>query len=118
MLSFSPGSYAALTEASEQAFVSRLAGVLREAVPSLAKEPDAPFHEQVRILVRHARSFGLTSEQTVGAYAVTAALLGLNFADRFAGARQILLGHETQARKAELLEGFTMALLETLEGGR
>lgn len=115
MFTISPEAFAAFEQEAEAKFLVRLGGVLREAVPSLRDEPEPGFATQLRLLVEQARNFGLISERAIGRYAVTAGLLGVDFADRFPGAQQILLGSETGDRKAELLEAFTLNLFETLE---
>lgn len=116
MFSISPQAFGAFKRGAEHDFIVRLATVLRDAVPSLAGEPEPGFSEQVRFIVGRARGFGLESEQAIGAFAISAALLGMDFPDRFRGARQILESREDEARKAELLEHFTLALFEALEG--
>lgn len=114
MLSISPNTFAVFEGEAEIRFLEKLANVMREAVPSLRTEPTATFNPQLRLLVEQARSHGLTSERAIGNYAVTAGLLGVDFADRFPGARQILDGFGKEARKSELLEAFTINLLSTL----
>jgi hypothetical protein len=111
----SPEAFAAVESQAEVAFVAKLSGVLRDAVPSLAQEPEPAFGATVRLLIEQARSYGLQSETDIGVYAVTAGLLRLDFVDRFPGARQILEGHEPPERKADLLEAFARNLIETLE---
>jgi hypothetical protein len=111
----SPDAFAAFESEAEVAFVAKLAGVLRDAVPALASEPEPAFSATVRLLIDQARGYGLASEQEIGVFAVTAGVLGLDFVDRFAGARQILEGREPPARKADLLEAFTRNLIDTLE---
>jgi len=115
MFEISPKAFAAFEGKAESEFIERLGHVLRTAVPSLQSEPQPAFFAQLRLLVEQARSFGLCSERAVGGFAITAALLGVDFVDRFPGARQILLGSETGDRKAELLEAFTLNLFEILE---
>ena len=115
MLSIGPQAFDAFQREAEHDFVVKLGKVLRAEVPSLAAEPEPAFSQQVWNIISRARSFGLASEQTISAYAITAGLLGLDFPDRYRGARQILEGQEHEARKAELLEHFTLALFEALE---
>jgi len=111
----SPDAFAAFESEAETAFTAKLNGVLREAVPSLAHEPEPAFSATVRLLIEQARSYGMISEQEIGVFGVTAGLLGLDFVDHFPGARQILEGREPPAVKADLLEAFTRNLIETLE---
>ena len=115
MRDISPQAFAALEATAETAFIAKLGEVLRDALPSLANEPEPAFSAQLRLLVEQARGFGLTTEQEIGGYAITAGLLGIDFADQFPGAREILEGFEPPHRKAELLEAFTMNLFEVLE---
>ncbi len=115
MYTISPKAYRALEADAEREFVTRLGKVLREAVPTLAAEQPAMLHNQIDFLIQQARGYGLESEQAIGGFAVTAGLLGLDFATRFPGAQQILSGSESGNRKAELLEAFTLILLEKLE---
>lgn len=114
MQKISPETFKAFEGVEERRFIAKLARVLREAVPDLASEPEPGFSSQVRLLVEEARSYGLKAEQTIGAYAITAGLLGLNFVDEHPAARDILNSHETEFRKAELLEAFTIQLFEAL----
>ncbi len=107
--------FAAFEHEAETKFIAKLTRVLREAVPDLATEPDPAFSAQVRLLVEEARSYGLTTEQTIGAYAITAGLLGLDFVEEHPAAKGILVSHEDEFRKAELLEEFTVKLFRVLE---
>lgn len=111
----SPETFAAFESEAEIAFVTKLSTVLRDAVPSLADEPEPAFGATVRLLIEQARGYGLVSETDIGVFAVTAGVLGLDFVDQFPGAREILEGREPPERKADLLEGFTRNLIETLE---
>lgn len=95
--------------------MQKLARVLREAVPDLADEPEPDFSAQVRLLIEAARSYGMEAEQTIGAYAITAGLLGLDFVDEHQAAHDILTSHETEFKKAELLEAFALELFKALE---
>lgn len=110
-----PRTFSVFESQAEADFISKLAGTLREAVPSLAGEPEPAFSAQIRLLVEQARSFGLKTEQEVGSFAVTAGLLGVEFVEHFPGAREILESSEPPYRKCELLEAFTMNLFEILE---
>ncbi len=116
MFTISPVAYAALEAAAETDFVSRLCNVLREAVPSLSGESQASLRDNVIVLIRQAREHGFASEQAIGGFAVTAGLLGLDFVQKFPGAQQILASSESGDRKAQLLEAFTLDILERLEG--
>lgn len=98
-----------------EAYLQRLSVFLREAVPDLASEPQAQFIEQLRFLARQAQSYGLTSEQGIAIFAITAAQLGLDFVEAFPGAKQILEDPMDESEKAEMLEAFTLNLLEILE---
>lgn len=115
MQKIGPELFSAFESAEEQRFVEKLAGVVREAVPDLAESPEPAFSAQIRLLIEEARSFGLRAEQTIGAYAITAGLLGLDFVDRHKAAKDILTSHETEFKKAELLEAFTLELFRALE---
>ena len=115
MFEITPSTFAVIENDSELRFRHKLANVLRDAVPSLRSEPPETFDPQLRLLIEQARSYGLASEQAIGSYAITAGLLGVDFADRLPGARQILAGHEPEARKADLLEAFTLNLLSVLD---
>jgi hypothetical protein len=80
----------------------------------MAPVPAAEMQQQIRVLIAQARTFDIVTEAGVATYVVTAALLGLDFVERFRGARVILMSSEPEERKAKLLEGFTVRLLETL----
>lgn len=116
MLSISSQTNHALREDAENQFVIKLAAILKREVPEIADEPDSVFYDQVKLVIEQARSYGLRTEQNIGAYAITAGTLGLDFPEKFNGAREILESHEDEDRKAELLEYFTLALFEALEG--
>lgn len=114
MLKIAPDTFARINAVDQDRFIRKLAGFLQTAVPALAKEPPAPFYAQIQQLIQQARSFDMVSERAVAAFALTAAHLGIDFVDRFAGVRQILFSTHSQDQKADLLEGFTMSLLKTL----
>ncbi len=101
---------------AEQRFIAKLAAFLREKVPSLASESPEALHVQCKLLKDKAFSFDMRSEQAVATFAMTAAILGLDFVERFRGARQILYADTPEDEKAELLEGFTVTLLKRLKG--
>lgn len=115
MLSISSQTNDAFANDTENEFALKLANILRREFPALANEPEPAFFNQVKLIIGQARGFGLKTEQTIGAYAITAGTLGIDFPDQFSGAREILEGHEDEDRKAELLEYFTLALFEVLE---
>jgi hypothetical protein len=101
-------------EVEDRRFIAKISDFLRQAVPGLAKEPEAEMHATIRKLREEARGYHMTSEQAVAAFALTAGHLGTNFVERFRGARQILYSNHTQAEKADLLKHFTLSLLRTL----
>ena len=101
---------------AEQRFIAKLAAFLREKVPSLASETPEAMFAQCKLLKDKAFSFDMRSEQAVAAFAITAALLGLDFVERFRGARQILYADTTEDEKAEMLSAFTVILLKRLQG--
>ncbi|WP_086607743.1 hypothetical protein [Erythrobacter donghaensis] len=115
MQKLGPEVFAAFEHDAEARFIAKLGKVLREAVPDLASEPEPAFSAQVRLLVEEARSYGLTTEQTIGAFAITAGLLGTDFVEQNPAAKGILTSHEDEFRKAELLEEFTVKLFRILE---
>jgi hypothetical protein len=114
MLKISLETFKTYQQALDADFIFRLSNVLRSAVPSLCDQAPDVLNAQVRLVVDEARGYGLSSERAVGVFAVTAALLGLEFVDQFDGAREILLGPGHGDRKAELLEAFTLHLLEVI----
>lgn len=115
MQKLGPDIFAAFEHEAEARFIAKLGQVLREAVPDLASEPEPAFSAQVRLVVEEARSYGLTTEQTIGAFAITAGLLGVDFVEAHPAAEGILTSHEDEFRKAELLEEFTVKLFRVLE---
>ena len=66
---------------AEQRYIAKLAAFLREKVPSLASESPEALQVQCKLLKDKAFSFDMRSEQAVAAFAMTAAILGLDFAD-------------------------------------
>lgn len=114
MRDISPQAFAAFEATAETAFIAKLGAVLRDALPSLADQLEPAFSAQVRLLVEQARGFGLTTEQEIGGFAITAGLLGIDFVEHFPGAREILESTEPAYRKCELLEAFTMNLFELM----
>ena len=111
----SPQAFSVFESAGEIEFIAKLGVVLRDAVPELVDEAEPAFSAQLRLLVAQARGFGLSNEQEIGGFVVTAGLLGLEFVTQFPGAREILEGSEPPYRKTELLEAFTLNLFEELE---
>ena len=114
MLKISPETFSRINAVDQDRYIRKLAGFLQAAVPALAKAPPAEFYAQIQHVMQQARGFDMFSERAVAAFALTAAHLGLDFVDRFAGVRQILFSTHSQDEKAQLLEGFTMSLLKTL----
>ena len=114
MRDISPQAFAAFEATAETAFIAKLGAVLRDAVPALVDESEPAFSAQLRLLVEQARGFGLTTEQEIGGFAVTAGLLGIDFLEHFPGAREILESTEPAYRRCELLEAFTMNLFELM----
>lgn len=110
-----PELYSAYENEADAAFIAKLAEAVREAVPSLADEPEPAFSAQIRLLVQEARSFNLMSEQAIGVFVVTAGLLGVNFVEEHSAAKEILEGNETEEKKAELLQALTLMLFEALD---
>ncbi len=117
MLDISPHAFSGIAAHEEARFVRKLATFLREKVPSLASEAPEAVEAQCRLLMQRSRGFDMKSEQAVAVFAMTAAVLGLDFVERFPAARQILFRPVSQERKAELLQGFTVKLLDTLRKG-
>ncbi len=107
--------FTALAADEEEKFISKACAALVNAIPSLASEPESQLRGQVKALVNQARNYGMKNEEEIAVYLTTAGLMGVEFVSRFRGARDILEGRESGARKAELLEGLTIAILEALE---
>lgn len=118
VLTISPGTFSRMASADLEVFVRKLSDFIRQNVPGMSAEPPDRMRTQILALKKDANSYGLQTEQGIAAYAVTAAFLGVNFPDRFAGARKILFARETEERKAELLSAFTITLFEALAGQR
>jgi hypothetical protein len=116
MLEISGQVVSRFEDEAEQRYIAKLAAFLREKVPSLANEDPAAMTVQCKLLKDKAGSFNMRSEQAVAAFAMTAAVLGLDFVERFRGARQILYADTPEDEKAELLEGFTVTLVQRLKG--
>ena len=114
MLTISPKTYNAFADQAEAQFIAKLVRVLREAVPDLADETEPAFTLQVRQLVGEARSYGLCAEETIGAFAITAGLLGIDFVEKQPAVRDILTSYEFEFRKAQLLEAFTLEMFKAL----
>jgi hypothetical protein len=116
MLTLSPETFARMSAVEEQRFVERVVAFLRENVPQMASEPPDAMAAQVRALKAEAATYDMTSEAAVATYALTAALIGADFAERFPGARKILFSANGEDKKAQLLEGFVVTLLQKLKG--
>jgi len=115
MQTIEPGLFSKFESEVDSKFIDKLGRVVREAVPSLSQEPEPAFSAQIRLLVQEARSYNLLGEQAIGVFVVTAGLLGVNFVEEHPTAQKILNGNETESKKAELMEAFTLMLLEALE---
>ena len=114
MLTISSDAYAKVADDQEHRYIARIADFLRQSVPGLTKEPEPRLFTAIRRLKEQAGEYGMVSEQAVAAYALTAAHLGLDFVERFRGVRQILFMNCPQEEKAQLLQAFTVRLLQTL----
>lgn len=115
MFRISNQAYGQFADTAEAAYVRKLADFLRANAPGMATEPDQTLLPQVAHVVQRARDFGFASEREVATFALTAALLGPDFPDNFAGAREILEMKAPASRRAELLQDFTRELFEVLE---
>lgn len=114
MFEISDQTFSTFERAEEEKFVGRMAAFLREKLPYMADEPDEELRGEIRKLKKQANSYGLTTERTVATYVLTAAHLGLDFVDKFDGARKILFRAAGEQRKADLLEAYTLDILEKL----
>jgi 16S rRNA G527 N7-methylase RsmG len=103
-----------MRDREEDRFIMKVVAFLQESVPAMQQEDPAKMYGEVRKLKEQAATFDMISERAVATFALTAALLGLDFVDRFDGARQILFRPVDQKRKSELLKAYTLNLLETL----
>jgi hypothetical protein len=115
MLNISPTVFGRLVEDADRAFILKLIGFLRENVPELGSEPLNEMVNQIDQLMNQARIYGLTSEKHIASFTLTAAQLGLDFVGKFPGAHEILNLPVPPDDKVELLEAFTLNLLEILE---
>lgn len=97
-------------------FLRKLLLILRENVPSLEDLSDAQVIEDINKLSAEARSFGVVTERGIAVYVVTASQLGLDYVAKFPGAFEILNSDESEENKIELLQAFTVNILELLEG--
>ncbi len=118
MLKIGPETFSRMAAADLDAFVRRLAAFVYANVPGMKDMTEPALVADIHRLKDKAAGFGLKSEGGVAAYVVTAAYLGLDFPEKFAGARQILFSGESEERKAELLGAFTATAFEALAGGR
>lgn len=116
MLEVSPECFEGISAVEEQRFIDRLVAFLRQQVPQMAREPQDVMVAQVRALKAEAATYDMNSERAVATYALTAALIGADFAEKFPGARKILFTKNDQDKKSQLLEGFTVTLLQELKG--
>lgn len=116
MLEITPSTYSTFAFMQEEAFVAEVVMFLRQNVMSLAQEREPDITQQVRALIKDARGHGLTSEQSVCTYCLTAAQLGLDFPMRFRGAGEILCAPDPEHEKAARIKAFTLNLLKTLTG--
>ncbi|MEO1220831.1 MAG: hypothetical protein AAFY42_05700 [Pseudomonadota bacterium] len=115
MQEINPALFSAFANDQERAFAYKLADVVKQAVPDLASQPDDAFLAQIRLLIEEARSYGLFAERTIGVFAITAGLLGLNFVEDHPAAKDILTSHDSEFDKASMLEEFTVQLFRALD---
>ena len=116
MLQISTTTFGRIAIVEEAKFIDRLIAFLKEFVPGMRGDPPEAMRVTIRDLMQQARSFNMVSEAGVAAYVLTASHLGLDFSERFAGARKILFMDIDEKDKADLLQGFTISLLKVLEG--
>ncbi len=116
MLEVSPECFEGISAVEESRFVDRLVMFLRQNVPQVASEPQDAMVARVRALKADAATYDMKSEQPVAAYVLTGALLGVDFVEKFPGARKILYSKNSEDKKADLLEGFTVTLMQKLKG--
>lgn len=111
-----PASVFGAFEAEEtEKYLTELSNFLCDVVPSLAEETQDNMARSLKYILDRARGYGIVSEQGIAKYAISAGILGLNFDTDFPGAGQILRDKMMEQDKVELLENFTLNLLEILE---
>lgn len=115
MFDISADTFSKLSDIQLTGFIERLAEYLLDAVPTLRDVPRGEFLLQLRYLAEQAQNFGMRSEQAIAIYAVTAGQLGFDFVEKFPGARQIVEANLPEGEKSDLLQAFTLNLLEILE---
>lgn len=115
MFSISENIFSQFKILEMNSFLRKLLLLLRENVPSLSDLSDAQVIEDIKKLSAEAQSFGIATERGIAVYVVTASQLGLDYAAKFPGAFEILQSQEVEDTKIELLQAFTLNILELLE---
>jgi hypothetical protein len=108
----------ALNQQHEARYVSRLTNFLRERFPDAAQEPVEKLRPEVTAQIAKARGYGLSTEQELADYVISAWLLGQDFDKDFPAAREVLTAPISGNMKAYFLEQWTKQLFEELEGGK
>jgi hypothetical protein len=108
---------AALNTGQAENFDRRMAAFLQEQFEEAAEEPVEELLPVIEAQTEKANRYGLTTEQDVASYVITAYLLGLDFDTEFPAAQEVLTAQVPAENKAVFLEEWTKEMLETLEGG-
>lgn len=114
MLEINQNVYDQFANIETSRFLDDLKQLLFEQFPAFNEEPTDRFELALRKIFEDSKRFGLKSERSIAVYATTAGYLGLDYPSQFEGAMEILDSETPEQEKADLLEAFTMNLLEIL----
>lgn len=106
-----------LSVEAERAFEMKVADYLAERFDDARSNAEARSHV-AHVALTSSRGYGLSSEQEVATYAVSAWLLGKSFDVEFPAARKVLSADIPGALKARFLEEWTIQLFNELEVGQ
>jgi len=115
MLDITPEQLAAMEEHSEAGFRRRLFGLLRDEFPDHAGDPRG-VAAVVDLGIADARAAGLRTERGLAAWVIAAFLLGLDIKDDPHVIAAIRTSGDSEAAKADWLQGYVAAVAEALEG--
>lgn len=118
MQTIRPQQIETFEQQQEASFLDRLVRFLHQHFPESAQEPQDAFRQTLKTLAQQSEAWGLTNEDEIARYCITAWLLGVDFVEEFPVASEILgnTGMIAEERSTRLLDWAT-EIFRILEHG-
>lgn len=107
----------AISGASKERFIDRMASLLKAEFGDAASMPDQSLRAVLKTLISKAQGYGLIVQANIAKYIIVAFLMGEQFDTDFNRARKILSNKGfSENLKMEALQEWTLLVFEQLEG--